>query len=149
MAQTDVPQGLAVHADLEMIVIEVGEAKGTNEWGVTVLLANFTAGDAGLFDSTDRRVEQFLRTDRNRIARRAAGRDIRLNARQIQADDIFAGFDVGMARRSIGVFPLGQKRQADRFNIKVFRARQIAHRKGNVVKGFGAKHFFLHLKILF
>ena len=106
-----------------MIVIEVGELKRMNEWRVAALLADFTAGDAGLFDSTDRRVEHFLRADRNRIAWRAAGRGIGLNAGQIQADDIFAGFDVGVARRAIGVFPLGQKRQADRFDIKFLRAR--------------------------
>jgi hypothetical protein len=97
------------------------------------MLADFATDDAGLFDALDDSVKIRLRTDSNRIARGTAGRSLGLNARQVQADNIIAGLDVGMPRRAIGIFALRQKCQANDFQVEFLRTRQVAHRKGYMV----------------
>src|ERR1044072_6810032 len=97
------------------------------------MLADFAAADSGLLDAVDDSVKIRFGTDSDGIARGTAGRSLGLNARQVQADDIVAGLDVGMPRRAVGIFALRQKCQANDFQVEYFRTRQIAHRKGDMV----------------
>jgi hypothetical protein len=95
---------------------------------------------AGL-NSFDRGTQRRFVGHGDRVARCAAGRSRYGDAGQGQADDIFTGFDVSVARRAVGVFALRQKREADGFKLKLLRTRQIAHRKSNMVQGLGTEHF--------
>src|SRR5439155_8224221 len=133
---------VAVHTDFEMIVVEVSKAEGTDERRRIGMLADLTADDTGTFNTIEGRFESSLRTDGDGVARRAAGRRFRLDAWQIQSNNVLAGFNVSMARRAIGVCPLRHKPKPHDFCVEFLCARQVAHGKGYVVKCFCAKHFF-------
>src|SRR6185503_13070987 len=143
MTERDVAEGETIHANFEMIVVEICEAKGADEWRCFRMLARLGANHSGFLDPFHGGLESRFGPESDRIARRGAGGSVGLDAGQIEADDVLAGFDIGMARRAVGVFTLRQESQADSFDVEFFRARQIAHRKSHMIECFGAKHFFL------
>src|SRR6266436_8374138 len=95
--------------------------------------ADWTTVDAGLLDALDHGVKVYRRTDSDGVTWRLAGRGLRLDARQIQTDDVFAGLYISVSRRTIGVLALRQERKTDDFQVKFLRARQVTHGKGDMV----------------
>src|SRR5437870_11863383 len=136
----DSSEAITAQTDLQVIVVRIVETKGPDKRGIETVLLNGCAPNTAVSDFFDCLFEPIRRIHRDAVARGSAGRSRNLDARQVEADDILARQDIGMARRAIGIFPPSEKCQAKSFLIELLRAIQVPHRNADMIQGFGSKH---------